>query len=65
MNLFVRPTGGGDVVRVTSMVDRDLSGYAWKGDGRLLYLKDEGGDENFALYGVDPRRKHRHPAHSL
>lgn len=54
MNLFVRPVSGGEVVRVTSMEDRDLSGYAWKTEGRLLYLKDEGGDENYALYGVDP-----------
>lgn len=54
MNLFVRPSAGGAAVRITSVTDRDLSGYAWASEGRLLYLKDNGGDENFALYGVDP-----------
>ncbi len=30
-----------------------IAGYFWANENRILYLKDNGGDENFALYGVD------------
>lgn len=54
MNLFVVPTDGeGQAHRLTDVTDRDISGYMWSTGTRLLYLKDNGGDENFALFGVD------------
>lgn len=40
-------------MRITSERERDLAGYFWANDSRILYLKDTGGDENFQLYGVD------------
>jgi dipeptidyl aminopeptidase/acylaminoacyl peptidase len=53
MNIFVQPISGGEAKRITSVTDRDLSGYFWKGNDRLLFTKDFGGDENFHLFAVD------------
>lgn len=53
LNIFVRPTAGGETVRVTGETDRDLAGYFWKGDDHLVYMKDFKGDENFHLVVVD------------
>ena len=52
-NIFVQPVDGKDAVRITSETERDLAGYFWANNNRILYLKDTGGDENFQLYGVD------------
>src|SRR5947209_17323531 len=54
LNVFVRPIGGGEAVRVTSETARDIAGYTWKGD-RIIYVKDFGGDENFHVVSVDLR----------
>ncbi|MDF2717166.1 MAG: family peptidase [Paenibacillus sp.] len=49
-NVFVRKMDGkSEPVRVTSSKDRDIAAFFWKGD-RVLYLKDNGGDENFHIY---------------
>ena len=53
MNLFVRPVEGGEAVRVTSETQRSLAGYMWADNGRLLFMKDTDGDENYRLYGVN------------
>ena len=53
MNLFVRPVGGGGAVRVTSETQRSLAGYMWADNGRILFMKDTDGDENYRLYGVN------------
>ncbi len=35
--------------------DRPIPGYAWSRDGRwVLWVQDQGGDENFRIYAVDP-----------
>ncbi len=52
-NIFVQRVGSDEAVRITSETERDLAGYFWANDHRLLYLKDTGGDENYQLYGVD------------
>ena len=54
MNIFVRAVDSEDVTRVTSVTDRDIWSYWWKGDNRLLYRQDFAGDENFHVFGVDP-----------
>lgn len=41
------------VVCVTSETARDISGYFWKNNQRILYVKDFGGDENFHVVAVD------------
>lgn len=53
MNLFVRPTKGGEVIRITHETERSLAGYMWADEGRLLFMKDTAGDENYRLYGVN------------
>jgi dipeptidyl aminopeptidase/acylaminoacyl peptidase len=52
MNVFVQPRAGGEVVRVTSETERDVAGYFWKGSGRIVYLKDFKGDENYHVVAV-------------
>lgn len=53
MNIFVQEIGNSEAKRITEETDRDISGYFWASNTRILYLKDKGGDENFKLYGVD------------
>jgi len=53
MNIFIQEIGKKDAVQLTSEKDRDIAGYFWKNNSRILFLKDKGGDENFKLYGVN------------
>ncbi|HEX4640518.1 MAG TPA: hypothetical protein VH252_03980, partial [Chthoniobacterales bacterium] len=53
MNIFVRPTAGGEAKRLTNEKDRDIRNYAWKGNGFVVYAMDNKGDENFHLKRVD------------
>jgi len=39
--------------RLTAETERDISGFFWKGNNTILYVKDFGGDENFHLLSVD------------
>jgi len=57
MNIFVQKLGEAEAKRITAVEDRDIAGYTWASDNRLLYLRDQGGDENYGLYGVDPDGK--------
>lgn len=55
LNVWVAPLH--DLERaevVTDDRDRGIRAYAWAHDGRtLLYVQDQGGDENWRVYGVD------------
>src|SRR5665648_912184 len=51
LNVYVQKVGADSAIRVTSETARDIAGYLWKGNTRILFLKDTGGDENFQLYG--------------
>lgn len=53
LNIFVQKIGSDSAVRLTSEEARDLAGYFWANNERILYLKDAGGDENYALYGIN------------
>ncbi|BAX81614.1 S9 family peptidase [Labilibaculum antarcticum] len=53
MNIFIQDIASDKSVQITFETDRDISGYFWANENRILYLKDNGGDENFKLYGVD------------
>lgn len=53
MNIFVQEVGSDSTIQLTFAKDRDIAGYFWANDNRILYLKDDGGNENFRLYGVD------------
>ncbi|MGQ5521981.1 S9 family peptidase [Chitinimonas sp. PSY-7] len=52
LNIHVMPVGG-KAKPITAVKDRDIRQYFWKGDDHLLFLKDNGGDENYHLYAVD------------
>lgn len=52
-NIFIQQIGADSAVRITAETERDLAGYFWANDRRILYLKDTGGDENYQLYGVN------------
>lgn len=52
MNIHVRNMETDSINRVTSVVDRDIAGYFWANNDRLVYIKDEGGNENFHLFSV-------------
>ena len=53
LNVHVQKVGDTMAQLLTKEVDRDIAGYFWVTDDRLLYLKDDGGDENFGLFGVN------------
>ena len=53
MNIYVQKVGETVTQLLTKEIDRDIAGYGWITDERLIYLKDNGGDENFAIYGVN------------
>lgn len=53
LNLFVEPSdGSGEPLRLTEAKDRDLAGYFWASPDTIVYLQDDGGDENFHLFAV-------------
>ncbi|MFC1543466.1 S9 family peptidase [Candidatus Neomarinimicrobiota bacterium] len=53
LNVHVQQIGSDDVVRITSATERDIAGYIWASNDRLVYVQDRGGDENYRLYAVD------------
>lgn len=53
MNIHVKKFDQDSVTRVTNVIDRDLAGYFWASDNRLVYVRDSGGDENFHLFAVN------------
>lgn len=54
LNVWVGPLGG-QAEPVTRDRDRGIRAYDWAHDGRhLLYVQDEGGDEDWHLHVVDP-----------
>ena len=52
-NIFIQKIGEEKAIRITSETDRDIGGYFWANNDRLIFIKDSGGDENFSLFGVD------------
>lgn len=53
MNIWVKPRAGGEAKRLTAETARDIGGYWFKANDRIIYLKDKDGDENFHLFSVD------------
>ena len=53
MNIYVRSINDTSSERLTELTDRDVAGYFWANDQKIVFLKDDGGDENFKLYGVN------------
>ncbi len=53
LNVHVQKIGEDRVTRVTQATQRDIAGYLWAKNGRLVYLQDQAGDENFRAYAVN------------
>lgn len=53
MNIFVQQKGSSEAARITNVSSRDIMGFFWGNDTRIIYIKDKDGDENFHLYSVD------------
>ncbi len=49
MNIYIRPIHSEETTRITSIEDRDISGFFWGNNTRILYVRDFGGDENFHI----------------
>ena len=52
LNVYVRDLDTGEESRVTAATERDIAGFVWVSNQRLLYVQDTGGDENHRLYAV-------------
>lgn len=60
LNVWIEPREGGEAVPVTDDRDRGVRSYFWSRDGRyILYVQDQGGNENYRVYAVDPRHPDR------
>ena len=44
--------GTDKATRLTAATERDIAGYGWANDDRLVYMQDKGGDENYHIYSV-------------
>jgi dipeptidyl aminopeptidase/acylaminoacyl peptidase len=54
LNVFVQPVDGSrEPQRLTDATKRDIAGYFWAAKDQIVYLQDDGGDENFHLYAVN------------
>ena len=53
LNIFVHKIGTDAEIRLTEETDRDIAGYVWAGNDRIIFMKDKGGDENYFLVGVN------------
>jgi dipeptidyl aminopeptidase/acylaminoacyl peptidase len=55
MNVWVAPVDKPEAAKpLTESKDRPIPGHFWSGNGeQILFVKDNAGDENFRLYGVD------------
>ncbi|TVQ15836.1 MAG: S9 family peptidase [Balneolaceae bacterium] len=56
-NIWVKTTDADfdSAIPVTDRTDRPIPGYFWSRDGQfILFVMDQGGDENFNIYALDP-----------
>jgi Tol biopolymer transport system component len=54
LNIWLRSRAGGDDRPLTNDRDRGIRSYFWSRDGRvILYVQDQGGNENYRVYAVD------------
>ena len=53
MNVFVMDIKTKVEIRLTGSEERGIYGFAWLNDNRIVYVKDDGGNENMHLHAVD------------
>ncbi|NDV26479.1 S9 family peptidase [Desulfovibrio sp. JC010] len=52
LNIFVKDLASGKTTRVTSAAKRDIYGYFWVGNERVVFGQDSGGDENVHTFSA-------------
>lgn len=52
-NIYVENIESGETKRVTSQTDRDIAGYFWANNEQLVFMRDDGGNENWYLMATD------------
>lgn len=52
-HVYVKNTETDKVQKIIEEGEELIRGYGWANNERLLYIKDEGGDENYQLFAVD------------
>ncbi len=52
MNVHVKGINSDSITRITTLEDRDIAGYFWANNEQLVYIRDQGGNENFHLFSV-------------
>ncbi|MBT8209767.1 MAG: S9 family peptidase [Eudoraea sp.] len=52
-HIYVRNLATGEVKRAIEEKEELIRGYAWVNNERMIYLMDQGGDENYHLYAVN------------
>jgi len=53
MNIMIKNIESDETCRITNATERDIYGYYWVSDERIVYIMDKGGDENTHLYAVN------------
>jgi dipeptidyl aminopeptidase/acylaminoacyl peptidase len=53
LNVFVKTIGEEEAVQVTAATERDIMGFAWANDAKIIYAADTGGDENYHILSVN------------
>jgi len=53
LNIFIQKFSETEAKRITSVTDRDLVGYFWASNERIVYARDQAGEENFHLFAVN------------
>jgi len=54
MNVFVQKLGDTSAVAITHETERSIYNAFWESDDRILFTKDQGGDENTHILSVKP-----------
>lgn len=52
-HVYVKNIQSGDVKRVITEGEELVRGYGWANDGRLIYVMDKGGNEDYHMFAVD------------
>ena len=52
-HVYVKEIATGKVRRIIEEKDELIRGYGWKNNERLLYMMDQGGNENYHIYAVN------------
>lgn len=53
LNVYVRKIGADRATRVTHATRRNIAGYLWAKNNRIVYVQDQAGDENFRASAVN------------